>query len=221
MKAINYLGVNRGREGGKTTIAELVEIYHASQNDAVKRAVISAIGAANRSGSMVYALTTTGQNAVVVDTLAAREKARAAGAPTRPVSTEGHAELWGIYQKETNKDLKGLILSTLGMMGASEKIIEVAKTEKDLDLRNRAIRSLGNMRSTLSGQTLLELYAVTPDVAGKKTVIDVLGMQDNAEALVTLARKESDFQLKRMIVERLVNMPKNKAAQDYLMEIIK
>ena len=110
---------------------------------------------------------------------------------------------------------------TLGMMGASEKIIEVAKTEKDLDLRNRAIRSLGNMRSTLSGQTLLELYAVTPDVAGKKTVIDVLGMQDNAEALVTLARKESDFQLKRMIVERLVNMPKNKAAQDYLMEIIK
>ena len=41
------------------------------------------------------------------------------------------------------------------------------------------------------------------------------------QALVTLARKESDFQLKRMIVERLVNMPKNKAAQDYLMEIIK
>lgn len=228
VKAINYLGVNRGREGGKTTIAELVEIYHASQNDAVKRAVISAIGAANRTGLMAYGLTTTGERPVVISgqtpvaaTTAAREAARAGAATNRPVSTEGQAELWSIYQKETSTELKGLILSTLGMMGATDRILEVARTEKDPDLRNRAIRSLGSMRMTLSGTALVDLYPNLPDAAAKKSVISALGNQDNAEALIAIARKESDRELKRAIVERLVNMPKNKAAQDYLMEIIK
>ena len=40
-------------------------------------------------------------------------------------------------------------------------------------------------------------------------------------ALITIVRKETDRELKRSIVERLAGMPKNKAAQDYLMEIIK
>ena len=48
------------------------------------------------------------------------------------------------------------ILSTLGSMGAYDRVIEVAKTEKDADVRNRAIRSLGNMRSERSGQALVE-----------------------------------------------------------------
>lgn len=226
VKAINYLGVNRGREGGKTTIAELVEIYHASQNDAVKRAVISAIGNANRMGLATYGFTTTAPvvisgQAPVAATATAREAARAGTPSARPVSTEGQAELWSIYQKETNNELKGLILSTLGMMGATDRILEVAKTEKDNDLRNRAIRSLGNMRGATSGTALADLYPTLPDAAAKRAVISALGNQDNAEALIAIARKETDRELKRAIVERLVNMPKNKAAQDYLMEIIK
>jgi len=52
-------------------------------------------------------------------------------------------------------------------------------------------------------------------------VISALMGQNNGEGLVAIVRKETNFELKKRIVENLTGMPKNKAAQDYLMEIIK
>jgi len=228
VRAINYLGVNRGREGAKTSIAELVDIYSVSQSDSVKRAVINAIGASGgRTRFITSVLTSGGQNnltfaredaarAEVVRADAARAESTAASA-----NTEAETALWSIYQNETSKDLKSQILSTLGSMGAYDRIIAVVKTEKDADLRAVSIRSLGNMRMDRSGAALAELYPSLPDVNTKKSAIHALANQNNAEALIAIARKETDRELKRTIVERLANMPKNKAAQDYLMEIIK
>ncbi len=45
-------------------------------------------------------------------------------------------------------------------------------------------------------------------------------MQNNARALVDLARKESDAEMKREIVRKLSVM-KSKEAMDYLLEILK
>lgn len=100
-------------------------------------------------------------------------------------------------------------------------MIEVAKSEKDLDLRNRAIRSLGNMRSDKSGTALVEIYGSLSDVDAKKSVISGLQSQANGEALVQLARKETNFELKKRMVEVLSNMTKNQAAKDHMMEILK
>lgn len=227
-KAISYLSVNRrSNTGGKTTIAELVEIYASAQNDVVKRAIISAIGSSSPFGSFNYAVNLTGQNALAV--------AEARAAAPRPMATTGTGSaastpdatateaqnaLWSLYQKEASKDLRGQILSTLGSMGATDRVMEVARSEKDTELRNRAIRSLGNSRAEKSGQALAEIYG-SLDQDGKKSVVQALGNQGNAEALITIVRKETDRELKRSIVERLASMPKNKAAQDYLMEIIK
>ncbi len=208
-KAINYLGINRGREGGKTTSTELMEIYNASQNDDVKRAIIRAFGSSGDRAALVNVIGGT-----TVTTL--RNEA-----VSQLGSAQGGTELWSIYQKEANKDLKLQILSTLGSMGAYERIIEVAKGEKELELRNRAIRSLGNMKAERSGQALIDIYGSVTDVDGKKAVISGLANQNNAEGLIACVRKESNFELKKDIVSRLSNMPKNKAAQDYLMEIIK
>ena len=219
-RAVNYLGINRGRTGGKTTIAELVDIYNASQNDAVKRSVIGAIGSTSGMNSYMYAIASTGQNVTAVSSaMAARDAANRSDAAA--VNTEGQTALWTIYQRESNKDLKGQILSTLGAMGAYERVIEVVKSEKDADIRNRAIRSLGNMRSEKSGAALAGLYPTLPDVNAKKAAINALANQNNADALIAIARKETTWELKKAIVERLTNMPRNKAAQDYLMEIIK
>jgi hypothetical protein len=44
-------------------------------------------------------------------------------------------------------------------------------------------------------------------------------MQRDAKVLVDLARKESDLNLKRAIVERLANM-KSKESTDYLLELL-
>ena len=57
-----------------------------------------------------------------------------------------------------------------------------------------------------------------PDV--RKTVINALFIQNNAAALVTLARAEKNVELKKDIVSKLSNM-KSKEATDYLMELLK
>jgi HEAT repeat protein len=105
-------------------------------------------------------------------------------------------------------------------MGAVDQLLQIVNTEKDSSVRLRAVRSLGNVRSDKAGPALATMYGMG-DRDTKQAVITALGNQNNAESLVTIARKETDPELRRQIVERLANMAKtSKAAMDYLMELI-
>lgn len=205
--AIQYLAT-RGRE--RVTSAELKEIYDSTSDADIKRAVISAWGTMGEysllanvvsAGNADYALRTTALNRM-----------------TDPAAAD---TLWAIYQKEQNRDLRMSILSRLGSMGAQDRLMDVVRTEKDVDIRRRAIRSLGNMRADKSGAALADLYGREQDVDNKKAIITALASQQNGEALVGLARKETNLTLKRDIVQRLSGMTRNKAAMDYMLEIIK
>jgi hypothetical protein len=90
-----------------------------------------------------------------------------------------------------------------------------------VEIRRRAIRSLGSMRAEKSAAALTDLYGREEDVDNKKAIISALASQTNGEALVAIARKETNMTLKRDIVSRLSNMTRNKAAMDYMLEIIK
>jgi hypothetical protein len=66
------------------------------------------------------------------------------------------------------------------------------------------------------------MYGTEQDVETRRAVIAALSAQNNAEALVAIARKEQSLELKRDIVKRLSDLaPKSKVAADFLMEIIK
>ena len=53
-------------------------------------------------------------------------------------------------------------------------------------------------------------------------MISALGSQNNADALIAIARKETNSDLKLQVVRRIADMaPHNKAAMDFLMEQIK
>ncbi|MBA2301758.1 MAG: hypothetical protein H0W08_03925 [Acidobacteria bacterium] len=67
---------------------------------------------------------------------------------------------------------------------------------------------------------LVEIYNTERDPSVKKTVISALGMQNNATALVAIARKETDSTLKKEIVSRLSHMGNSKVATDYMLEIL-
>ena len=54
----------------------------------------------------------------------------------------------------------------------------------------------------------------------KRSVINALFVQNNADSLVAIARKETDPALKRDMVSKLSLMTKSKVAMDYLMEIL-
>jgi HEAT repeat protein len=134
----------------------------------------------------------------------------------------GPAELWTLYEKESSKDLKIQMVGVFGSMQALDQLSRIVKSEKDPDVRRRAVRALGNIKAEKTGQTLIDMYATEQDVETRKAVIAALAAQNNAEGLVALARKETTLALKTTIVRYLSEMaPKSKVAADYLMEIIK
>jgi uncharacterized protein (TIGR03435 family) len=134
-------------------------------------------------------------------------------------SRDAQQQLGGIYGSTTDMRVKSTIIDSLSNTRAWDALLNVAKTEKDTNLRNRAIRTLAENRGApLEG--LLEMYP-TVDTSAKTAIIDGLRDRRDAKAMVDLARKETDSQMKRRIVERLGEMRDNKDAMDYMMEILK
>jgi HEAT repeat protein len=204
-QAISYLASGGNRR--QTTSAELMDIYNSTQDEDIKMAVLNALRSSGDTVN-VMRLAEASSTPVVI-----RQNA---------IGGLGAADLWTLYQKEQNTELKMQMLGNFGSMGAIDQLTQVARTEKDPALKNRAIRSLGNMKAEKSGALLVELYGANADKETRKSVASALENQNNAEGLVAIARKETDKDAKLDIVRHLVNMAgHSKPAADYLMEIIK
>jgi len=62
-------------------------------------------------------------------------------------------------------------------------------------------------------------HASEPDVEARRAVIQALFVQGNVDALVDIARKEKDPQLRKDAVAQLSHM-NSKAATDFMLEIL-
>jgi HEAT repeat protein/TolA-binding protein len=208
VEAIRYLTARKG----KTTSAELEEIYNSTQDVDVRRAVLDAlVSAGDKPALLRYA---GGNSPVEI-----RQRA-IQGLGNANLITP--TELMQLYQKEENKDLRQAMVRAFGSMGAVDQISQIIRTEKDPSVRQQAIRSLGGMKTERTGQALVELYGSEQDRDVRKSVISALGSQNNVDSLISIARKETNPELKLEIVRRIADMaPRNKAAMDFLMEQIK
>ena len=202
-RAIQYLGVNGSRENRQV----LADIYAASSDVQVKRQILRAFMVAGDRERVLAAATT--EKTPELRTEAVRQLG-AMGA---------REELWQLYQKETTVEVKKQILQGMFVSGDSTRMIDIANTEKDPDLRRTAIRQLGTMNRATTGDALVTIYGREKDSDIKRQVVNGLFVQNNPEALVGLARKESDTAMKKEIVSKL-SLMKSKAALDYLMEIL-
>jgi hypothetical protein len=208
LEAIRYLQTGKDRQ---TTNAELRSIYESTQDLTVRRAIIDAYTNTWNRGELL-SIASTGDAPLALRSHAISGLTNVA-APT---------ELWALYQKESDKDLKLQMVSAFGSMQALDQLTQIVKTEKDPAVRARAVRALGSMRSEKTGAMLAALYSSDQDLETRKAVISALSSQNNAEGLVAIARKEGSLELKRIIIERLSSMAsRSKVAADYLMEIIK
>ena len=63
------------------------------------------------------------------------------------------------------------------------------------------------------------MYTQETDPENKRAIINALFIQGNATALVEIARKETDLNLKKQIVNQLSIMH-SKEASDYLLELL-
>jgi hypothetical protein len=202
-KAIDYLGVH----GSAENRALLAEVYQASPDEDVKRRILRAY--------MV-----SGDRARVLAAATGESNPDLRSEAVRQLGVMGaHDELWQLYGKETSVAVKRDILQAMFVGGNATRLIELAKTEANPDLRRTAVRNLGLMRPSATGAALVEIYNAQTEPQVRTAVIQGLFVQNNAEALVGLARKETDPAMKKELVQKLSVM-KSKVAIDYMVELL-
>jgi hypothetical protein len=206
LSAIRYLGEKR-RQGGSNPI--LAEIYGSSSDQNVKRAVLQAFES-GRDKDRLLAIAKSEQNQDL-----RLHAIRMLG------SIQGtQAEMWSLFQAEQSTEGKQMILESMPSAGNQDRMLEVARTEKDPKVRRFAIHNLGSTRAATTGDSLAQMYASEQDQDVKRAILDALAGQKNAKALVAAARGEKDARMQQRIIERLVSL-KTPEGNDYLMEILK
>jgi HEAT repeat protein len=202
-KAIGYLGT----QGGRESRAVLSEVYTATTDVDVKKRILRAFMVGGDKDRLMSAAQSE-QNPELRAT--AVQQLGVMGA---------HAELSTLYQKETSVDVKKQIIQAMFVGGNVTRMIELAKSEQNPELRRTAIRNLGLMGARSSADALAEIYGSEKDVMVRKAVIQSLALSDNAAQLVAIARKEEDPALRKEIISRLSHM-NSKVATDYMIEIL-
>ena len=111
------------------------------------------------------------------------------------------------------------VLSQSKSPKAREILTSVAKGSSEPDLQLEALRYLGMLGGAEDRKLLSDIYAASKDRDVKMKVVDALFIAGDARTLVDMARKETDPEMRKRIVERLSRM-KAKEATDYMLELI-
>jgi hypothetical protein len=199
MKAVHYLGVMGGRQ-------ELGDVYAATNDAEVKRAALHGLLVAGAKDQLLSAA--KGEKNPELR----REAIHWLGA------MGAEPELWQLYQAEPSLEGKQAILHALFIGGNTEHLLEVARTAKEPELRQQAIHWLGASGSPQAGDALAAMYSES-NTFTKRDIIHALFIHRNSKALVDIARKENNMELKKQIVQEL-SLMKSKEGTDYLMELL-
>jgi HEAT repeat protein len=206
--AIGYVA---SRRSGQTTGKDLMTIYESTTDPAIRMAIINALRTSGNREPLVMIATDHAAPQPV------RERA-----VTNLNGLISPQELLTLYQKESNRDLRIQMVNVFSSMRAVDQLTQIVRNEKEPTVRQRAIRALGGLEPAQTGKTLSDLYDANSDVETRRTIVAALGAQNNAEALIAIARKETNLSMKSEIVKRIAGLaPKSKPAADYLAEIVR
>ena len=202
-KAVEYLGIFGGGEARKT----LAEVYASTTDASVKHAILRSYMIGGDHERLFAAA--KGEK----DESLRREAIRQLGL------VHGATELEQLYQAETSSDIRREIIQAFFLAGDSARLLQAAQSEKDPQVRRAAIRNLGLVHSADSGKALQAIYAKETDREVREEVLNAFFLQNNAAALVAIARAEKDPELKKTAVQKLSIMH-SKEGTEYLMELL-
>ncbi len=202
-KAVKYLGLFGGSRG----VDALGQVYASSSDEDVKRAILQSFMLAGARDRLLAAA----QNEKNPDLQ--REAVQMLGV------SGARDDLWKLYQTTPPEEVRRAILQAMFVAGDTDHLENLAKSEKDEDLRIAAIHDMGLIGSDRAGATLVSMYAGARDSATSRAVLQALFLQGNAQAIVDIARKESDPEMKKDAVQKL-SLMHSKVATDYLLEIL-
>jgi len=206
VRAIQFMSEKRNPNTPKI----LLEIYTSTSDPAVKRAILDTFSN-NRD-----------KDRLLVVLKSERDGNLRSQAINRLGDVDGQPELWQIYQSETTLEGKMAVLNAMHHNGNLDKLVEVARTDKEPRVRQKAIEVISDQEAGNPTATLVSLYSSEQDEHVKSTIIDHLsGRRGDCKPLVDVAKSEKDIHMKMRLVERLSNMTRTcQAASDYLTEIL-
>jgi HEAT repeat protein len=126
-------------------------------------------------------------------------------------------QLRDLYSKTASPDTKREVLHSTIVSGDTELQEQVGLNDPDPKLKAEAIKDLGI--SGGSSATLVKIYQNSQSSEVRDAAINGLFIKGDAHSLIELARKETNPELKKRLVEKLSVMG-NREATDYLMEIL-
>jgi len=128
--------------------------------------------------------------------------------------------LGDVYKNTNDTAVKRAVIQAYRSAGAADALNDLARSEKDAELKRSIISTLGNMERAKSGDTLRSLYGSDTNSDTRKAIVSALGQQRNDTALIELARAEKDPTLKKQMVTYLSTM-RTKESTDYMIELLK
>ncbi|MBL8231630.1 MAG: HEAT repeat domain-containing protein [Bryobacterales bacterium] len=201
-KAAEYAGYGASGEVGRT----LARLYTDTSDGQLKRAVVRGLTAARERASLV-SIARADQSPVL-----RREAIRGLG------TLGAEADLWQILQSEPVAEPRAEIARAIPVRRDNAgRFIEAAKAEEDPRAKREWIRQLGNVRMAMVTEGLLRIYSSSQDTSVRMAVLESLHNQNDARALVAIARSENNPQMKHTAVSLLARM-QSKEAADYMME---
>ena len=203
-RAVRYLGIMGGERNRKL----LADLYASTSDIDTKKSVLRSYMVAGDRDHL-YALAKGEQNPEL-----------RAEAVSQLGLIGAREELAELYKTESSTAVRKKIIQAMFIGGNAEKLFDIARNEPNLDLKLTAIKNLGIMGGERTGQFLMSLYDSDQRTDVRKTIINSLFIQGNAQALVALARKEKDPELKKAVISKL-SLINSKIAADYLMEYLR
>jgi hypothetical protein len=128
-------------------------------------------------------------------------------------------ELREMYKVSPDPETREAVIQGMMMNGDSQGLIEIARTEKDPNIREKAIRTIGMVGGQDSMPALMEIYNSQSDLESKKSVINALFLRGAAKEMVAIARKETNPELKKALTQKL-SMMHSPEVTEYMMEIL-
>lgn len=202
-RAIRYMGMN----GNSRNRAVLREIYNSSTDTSVKKTVFQAWLMCGCKED-VAGLAKTEKNPEL-----RREAIRYLG------MMGGRAELLDFYKNSPDKETREAAVGAMLLCGCAHELAEIVQTEKDPDVLDKAINTLGLVGGQESLMALTNLYNSQAPIAQKKKVINALFLHGAGKEMVALARKETNPELKRELIQKM-SLMSSPEITEYMMEIL-
>lgn len=220
---LRHIAIRRlADEGGEAIVEDLVRLYDAERDEEVKAHILRTFeqvsGARSRAKLLEVARSPSERmelRQTAVRILGEREDGDAL------------ADLESLYQSETNREIREQIIRTFADMDdprAFTKLVELARNPSgDSELRESAIRKLGDRPGDASVEELFKIYDGERDRGLRETALRALGNHESPRArarLVEIARaRGGDRELRRQAIRTLADHDQDGGSVELLVQL--